>query len=138
MLKAKILFALLYDLLLLSALWFVAAIPFVMWQGEGFHTRPLSLLSFQLYLIGITYIYLTYFWLQTGQTPGLRTWHLRLQRKDDYLLTRTDATLRFIYSLISVATLGLGWFWLFFNRNNQSLHDRLSDTYIVPTQPTQD
>ncbi|MDY0136043.1 MAG: RDD family protein [Thiomicrospira sp.] len=135
MLKAKIVFALIYDLLLLLAVWFVAAIPFVIWQGEGFHTRPLALLSFQLYLLGVTYLYLSYFWLQTGQTPGLRTWHLRLQRTDDYLLTRQDATRRFAFSLLSVATLGLGWLWMLRGNKNQTLHDKLADTYIVATHP---
>lgn len=131
MLKAKIIFALFYDLLLLLAVWFVAAIPFVIWQGEGFEAHPLSLLAFQLYLLGVSYIYLSYFWLQTGQTPGLRTWKLRLIRSDNYLLTRRDATIRFVMSLISIVTFGLGWIWLFFSKNNQTLHDQLSYTQIV-------
>lgn len=138
MLKAKILFALFYDTLLLFAIWFVATLPFVIWQGENFHQQPMTLLAYQLYLIGISYIYLRYFWLQTGQTPGLRTWNLRLVRKDGYLLTSRDSLVRFIYSLLSIATLGLGWLWLFFNRNNQTLHDQFSDTQIVFTQPNSD
>ncbi|HEY9016981.1 RDD family protein [Thiomicrospira sp.] len=131
MLKAKIIFALFYDLLLLLAVWFVAAIPFVIWQGEGFETQPMTLLAFQIYLLGVSYIYLSYFWLQTGQTPGLRTWKLRLVRTDNYLLTRRDATVRFVLSLFSIVTLGFGWVWLWFSKNNQSLHDQLAFTHIV-------
>lgn len=131
MLKAKIIFALFYDLLLLLAVWFVAAIPFLIWQGEGFETEPMTVLAFQIYLIGISYIYLSYFWLQTGQTPGLRTWKLRLIRTDNYLLTRRDATVRFVMSLLSIATFGAGWLWLWFSKNHQTLHDQLSYTQIV-------
>lgn len=131
MLKAKIIFALFYDLLLLLAVWFVAAIPFVIWRGEGFEAQPMTLLAFQIYLLGVSYIYLSYFWLQTGQTPGLRTWKLRLIRSDNYLLTRRDATIRFVMSLVSIATLGLGWLWLLFSKKNQTLHDQLSFTQIV-------
>lgn len=134
MLKAKILFALFYDTILLLSVLFFASIPFVMWQGEGFESQPLTLLSFQLYLLGISYIYFSYFWLQTGQTPGLRTWKLRLIRQDGYLLTRRDSLVRFLFSLLSVATLGLGWLWVWLNPNAQSLHDKLSDTHIISTE----
>ncbi len=57
----KIIFAFFYDLLLLCALWFVATIPFLIWQGESFAQTPLMLLAFQIYLIAISYIYLTFF-----------------------------------------------------------------------------
>lgn len=133
MLKAKIIFALFYDLILLLSVLFFASIPFVLWQGEHFADQPLTLLSFQLYLLGVSYIYLSYFWLQTGQTPGLRTWKLRLVRQDGYLLTRKDSVLRFMFSLLSLATLGLGWLWLFFSPSGLSLHDQLSYTRIVAT-----
>ncbi|WFE68754.1 RDD family protein [Thiomicrospira sp. R3] len=131
MLNVKIIFALLYDLLLLLALWFAAALPFVIWQGPGFEKNPFTLIVFQLYLLIISYIYLSFFWLQTGQTPGLRTWKLRLIRLDGYLPTRHDANKRFFFCLISIATLGLGWLWLFFNQQGQTLHDRLSNTKII-------
>lgn len=132
MLKTKILFALFYDLILLLSVLFFASLPFVLWQGDDFASKPLSLLSYQIYLLGVSYIYLSYFWLITGQTPGLRTWKLKLVRQDGYLLTRKDSVLRFLFSLVSIATLGLGWLWLFFNSNNLSLHDQLSDTRIIP------
>lgn len=131
MLKTKIIFAFLYDLLLLIAVWFFAALPFVLWQGPGFEKNPMTLLAFQIYLVAISYIYLSYFWLQTGQTPGLRTWQLRLVRKDQYLLTRHDATMRFLYSILSIATLGLGWLWLLFNKDHQTLHDYMANTQII-------
>ncbi|UQB42999.1 RDD family protein [Thiomicrospira microaerophila] len=134
MLNAKIIFALLYDLLLLFAVWFFAALPFVIWQGPGFEKNPLTLVIFQLYLVMISYVYLSYFWLQTGQTPGLRTWKLRLVRLDGYLPTRHDANKRFFFSLISIASLGLGWIWLFFNNQGQTLHDRLSHTQIIHSE----
>lgn len=130
MLQVKILFALLYDTLLLLSVLFVTSIPYLLWQGEGFTDKPLNLLIYQIYLLTISYIYLSYFWLQTGQTPGLRTWKLRLTRQDDYILTRRDSIMRFIFSLISLATLGLGWLWMFVSPNKQSLHDQLSHTKI--------
>lgn len=124
----KIVFALVYDFILLLAVWFFAAIPVVLWQGGSLETKPFATLALQIYLLGITYIYLSYFWTQSGQTPGLRTWKLQLQREDGYLLTRHNANVRFMWSvlLFGVALVGL----LFGKK--QLLHDQLAKTRIVP------
>ncbi|AEG31224.1 RDD family protein [Thiomicrospira cyclica] len=136
--KTKIIFALLYDLLLLMAVWFFVAIPFVLWQGNSIQTSSATLFAFQVYLLGTTYIYLSYFWLQTGQTPGLRTWQLQLVRTDGYILTRRDSYIRFLFSIISVATLGLGWLWLFFNNRHQTFHDMMANTQIIAVKASDD
>ncbi len=127
MLAFKIIFAFLYDLLLLTAVWFFAAIPFVIWQGGNFSSQPFTLLSFQLYLLAITYFYLSYFWIQTGQTPGLRSWKLQLVRKDGFLLTRQDANLRFITATL---LFWIGWITLFTSKR-QTLQDHLAQTKII-------
>jgi len=123
----KIIFAFFYDLLLLCAVWFVASIPFVLWQGEGFDKKPLILLAFQIYLIAITYIYLTHFWTQSGQTPGLKTWNLQLVREDGYLLTRHNANLRFALTALLFL---IGWIGLLTSKK-QLLQDSLSKTKII-------
>ncbi|WP_028486155.1 RDD family protein [Thiomicrorhabdus chilensis] len=128
--RFKILFALGYDFILLCAVWFMAALPYVLWQGETLQNRPAASLGFQLYLLAITYFYLTYFWTQSGQTPGLRTWKLKLVREDGYLLTRHNANLRFLWTVLFCL---IGWITLFTSRKQQSLQDILSKTKIVPT-----
>jgi uncharacterized RDD family membrane protein YckC len=127
MLPIKIIFAFLYDLLLLFALWFVSAIPFVVWQGESLQNDFNSRLAFQFYLIAITYVYLTYFWTLNGQSPGLRVWKLRIQRQDGYLLTRHNANIRFVLGIIFFS---IGWVFLFFIK--KTLQDKLASTEIVP------
>lgn len=127
--RFKILFALLYDLILLLAVWFFAALPYVLWQGENFQHSPVANLGFQLYLLGITYLYLTYFWTTNGQTPGLRTWKLHLVREDGYLLTRHNANVRFIWTVLFCL---IGWVTLFISPRQQSLQDLLAKTKIVP------
>lgn len=124
----KILFANLYDLLLLLAVWFAAAIPFVIWQGGSFADKPAITLAFQIYMIAVTYVYLTYFWLQSGQTPGLRTWKLQLLTENGTLLSRYHANLRFVWTMLLFP---IGWIGLFFG-NQQLLQDRLAKTQVVP------
>jgi len=127
MIGFKILFANLYDLILLIAIWFVFAIPFVLWQGKSFEDNSIMVFAFQVYILGITYIYLTYFWTQAGQTPGLRTWKLRIVNEDNSAITRYNANLRFIFTIIFFL---IGWIGLFLPKN-QLLQDRLAKTKIV-------
>lgn len=124
----KIVFALLYDFLLLMTVWFFASIPFVIWQGGSIEGKPFATLALQVYLLAITYVYLSYFWTQSGQTPGLRTWKLQLQREDGYLLTRHNANIRFLFAvlLFGFSLIGL------LMRKKQLLHDQLAKTRIVP------
>lgn len=127
----KIISAFFYDLLLLCALWFVATIPFLIWQGESFTQKPFMLFAFQIYLIAISYIYLTFFWTQSGQTPGLRTWKLQLQREDGHLLNRHNSNIRFT---LAALLFPIGWIGLF-TPKKQLLQDILAKTKIVPIQP---
>ncbi len=124
----KILFANLYDLLLLLAIWFAAAIPFVLWQGGSFEGKTAINLAFQIYMVAITYVYLTFFWMQSGQTPGLRTWKLQLVTENNLLVGRHTANLRF---LLVMLLFPIGWIGLFFGKQ-QLLQDRLAKTKIVP------
>jgi len=130
MLSFKIFFAFLYDFILLCAIWFVAAIPFVIWQKSA-EPGAWATSLFQVYLLGITYAYLTYFWIQSGQTPGLKTWKLQLLKEDDYLLSRPQANLRFLWAVLLGS---FGWIGLFIPPKYQTLQDRLAQTKIVPTQ----
>ena len=131
MIRFKIIFALFYDLILLCAIWFVASIPFVVWQGDALQGSPIANLAFQIYLLSITYLYLSYFWINSGQTPGLRTWKLKLVREDGYLMTRFNANMRF---LLLVPLCLIGWIGLFITPKQQSLQDIFAKTKIAPIE----
>lgn len=126
----KILFAFAYDFILLCAIWIAAAFPFVLWQGGGeqLSANPYAMIGFQAYLLGVTYVYLTYFWTHNGQTPGLRVWKLALVRKDHYLMPRYQANLRFILGVIFC---WIGWVGVL-TPWKTTLQDALSHTQILP------
>ncbi|MBN2647128.1 MAG: RDD family protein [Thiotrichales bacterium] len=125
--RFKILFALFYDVILLIAVWMAASVPFVIWQGGNFAGNAKITLAFQIYLIAITYLYLSYFWLQSGQTPGLRTWKLQLLDENNRLLGRYQANLRFLWLILLFL---ISWIGLF-TPKKQLLHDQLAKTKIV-------
>lgn len=128
MFAMKVIFAFFYDFILLFAVWFFAAIPFVVWQGDNLQTQNTAMVAFQAYLLGVTYVYLTFFWTKSGQTPGLRTWKLRLQTTEGYLLNRHQANIRF---LLGILLFLIGWI-LLFTPYKQTLQDKLAQTEIVP------
>jgi len=126
----KILFANLYDILLLLAIWFAAAVPFVLWQGEALESSGAVTLALQIYIIAITYVYLTYFWTQSGQTPGLRTWKLQLVTEDNRIPSRHTANMRFIFTVLFFL---IGWIGLFLPKK-QLLQDQFAKTKIIAVE----
>lgn len=78
---------------------------------------------------------LIYYWYflsrQNGQTPGKNVMKIRVVKVDGSPLSDTDAILRYIGYLINSAVFGLGWIWAFFDSNQQGLHDKIVNTYVV-------
>ena len=71
------------------------------------------------------------FWWYGGQTPGLRTWRLRVVRSDGGPLSPREAAFRFVLAIPSVALLGFGFWWVLVDGEGRSWHDRLSGTRLT-------
>ncbi len=131
---AKMLFrnlaALVYDLLILPAILFIAAIPTVFIDnGEPFQQGWPRLLL-QLWLLGVAFVFLGLSWVRGGQTIGMRAWRIRLVSDDGQTLRWSQAARRFLAGLLNLALGGLG-FLLLLRPPYRSLHDRLSSTHLV-------
>lgn len=77
--------------------------------------------------------YFVYFWSGhgKGQTPGMRRMNVRLIRTDGTYPSLGRAFLRNIGLGIGVLCLGLGVFWVAFDRQKQGWHDKMADTYVI-------
>ncbi len=120
-----------YDALLLLAILFfatAAALPFN--EGEAFTN---SNILYPGYLLGISFLYFGWFWTHGGQTPGLKTWKLRVLDSDQRPITWKQAFFRFIFGFFSWALLGVGFLWIMIDKKKLSWHDRLSKTRLYPT-----
>ena len=117
-----------YDALLLGALWMFSTLLVVMARGEPI---PPSNLPYQLLLLATTAAFYIGFWMRGGQTLGMRAWRLKVEREPGLPLDLRTATLRFLGGALSVATLGLGLLWLWVDRDELALHDRLSRTRVI-------
>jgi uncharacterized RDD family membrane protein YckC len=121
--------AMVYELLLVTAVLFIAALPFLYLVGNA-ETGWLHHL-FQMYILGVLFAYFSAFWLRSGQTLAMKTWRIRLVNPDGTRLTRKQAALRFIIALFGLLLAGFGFWWALFDRDRQFLHDRIVGTRLV-------
>jgi uncharacterized RDD family membrane protein YckC len=85
---------------------------------------------FRVYLVAVTVIFYAAFWTR-GETLGLRAWKLRLVGPDGRPPGWGRALLRCAAAVLSWLPLGLGFFWVLFDRDRRAWHDRLSGTRLV-------
>jgi uncharacterized RDD family membrane protein YckC len=93
------------------------------------HRSPL-LFALEVLVVGGFYIY---FWRRNGQTLGMQAWRLRL---DDAAAggarpSTRQCLLRLAVGLVSLACAGLGYWWLWIDKERRTWHDRASNTQVV-------
>jgi uncharacterized RDD family membrane protein YckC len=116
-----------YDGLLLVALWMIAAAVVIVPTGR--EIEPGSTV-FQLYLLAVAWIYLAVCWRLGGQTLGMKAWRIRLVG-DQYPISWITTLVRFIVALASLLCFGLGLLWSLFHPRNATWHDLASKTFLV-------
>lgn len=89
--------ALFYDCLLLSGIILVAFIPITYLTSQGIVARDNPI--FQIYLVGVCFLYFGWFWTRNGKTLGMRIWHIKIQGLDNNLISWPQALARFLTGL---------------------------------------
>ena len=125
---------LIYDSLLIAAIIIVASLLLVFINGE--YPKPGTLLSVIQFLISILVgpLFYSYFWLTNdGQTTGMQAWKIKLVSSNESKLNMKQTYLRCLISVISFLFIGIGYFWILFNKNNLSWSDIATKTRVVKT-----
>lgn len=81
-------------------------------------------------------VYHVIFWAWKGTTIGGIICQLRLVRVDGQALTLSDALIRALTGVFSVAALGIGFLWILRDEQRQSWHDLVAGTYVVKVPRT--
>jgi uncharacterized RDD family membrane protein YckC len=124
--------ALIYDLLPLLGLWFLAGVIGVAITGGAFDAHRLDhKILMQTLLLAFSAGYFVISWSRGGQTIGMRAWKMRLTMQDGSCLAWPRALLRFFLACVSLVLLGIGFWWSLFDPQRRSLHDIVCDTRMI-------
>lgn len=122
--------AIVYDLLLILALLFLATIPFIAIRG-GEPVEASGNLPYQLTLATVVFVFFVGFWSRGGRTLGMQSWGLRVETDAGQIPTVMQASLRFFVAILSWLPIGLGYLWQLWDKDQLTWHDRLSNTRLV-------
>ena len=126
--------AVLYDALLVVALMMIVTAAFLpLTGGEAITYERVGALEYvyRLTLLSVVVGFFGVFWTRRGQTLGMAAWRLRLERIDGGVLTWRDVLIRLGGACVSWAALGLGYFWIWIDRDRLAWHDRWSGTRVI-------
>ena len=118
--------AMLYDAMIVLAVWLLTLFVAVA-VHNGAVVGPLI----QSILFVEMYSFFSYFWVWRGQTVGMRAWGLSVETSDGTPMRLAQALLRFIGAMLSFATLGIGYLWMYVDPDRRAWPDMLSRTHIV-------
>ncbi len=121
--------AMAYDALVVVAIWVATIVALVTLLGDAVVGAWVqSILFIELYA------FFAFFWCRRGQTLGMLAWRLRVVPNVGQAITPRQALWRFLGGLASLATLGLGYFWMWFDSEQRTWPDRFSDSTVIRTQ----
>jgi uncharacterized RDD family membrane protein YckC len=126
--------ALLYDGLLLLGVLMVATalfLPFTGGEAVDAQQHPLLEFGYRAMLLLLVVGFFGLFWTRSGQTLGMASWRIKVEREDGTLLGWGDTLRRLGWALVSLLPLGLGLLWVMVDPQKRAWHDRLSRTRVV-------
>ena len=120
--------AILYDSLLIIAMWLITTLLLVAFINDG------TALQGPLYQFGLYFeacLFYSYFWRLRGQTLGMQVWKIKLVSQSLQTLSWQECFARLFFALVSVSMLGLGFIWMLFDPDRLTWHDRASGPRVV-------
>ena len=120
--------AMLYDAFLIVAIWMTSTTLLVALMSDGAEIKGIL---FQLFLYTELALFYIYFWRATGQTLGMQVWKIRTLTLEGEILSYRQCAVRFLAATLSVLAAGLGFAWMYFNKERLTLHDLVSNSHVV-------
>ena len=115
-----------YDAMIVLAIWLLT-----LFAGVAIHNGAIVGPLVQSVLFTELFAFFAYFWVSRGQTVGMLAWNLRLETDTGTALRPAQALLRFIGALLSFATLGVGYLWMYVDPDRRTWPDMLSKSRVV-------
>jgi len=131
-LKAGILrrvLAIIYDLIIFLSLIMVFTLIVVILRSG--REVPYSATWFTLVIIILHFCFFMWFWINGGQTLGMRAWKIKVVNKEGKPIDFSSALRRYLSSFSIFLPPGFCFIWSFIDKENIFLNDRLSQTIII-------
>ena len=133
--------AMLYDSLLVFGVLFAATLPALFLGGNGdaaieneqvVHELPVvGGWPFQLYLLTVFIAFFCWFWRRDGQTLGMQAWRLKVEDMAGNRISIVQCLQRLAGATVSLGCGGIGYWWIWIDKDGMSWHDRWSKTRVV-------
>lgn len=126
--------AMLYDSLVVIAIMMgVTAALLPLTGGEAITNERYGALeyAYRALLLIIIVMFFGVFWTRRGQTLGMAAWRLKIEREDGSLLRWSDVLKRLAAATVSLLAVGLGYFWIWIDRDRLAWPDRWTRTRVV-------
>ena len=123
-----------YDLFPLVGLWIVAAALWVLAFHDVYdpqHPQPALRALLGVWLLVVAGAYFVVSWTLVGATIGMRAWKLKLVRDDATRIDARTAMIRYVLALVSLAALGCGFWYAWFDADGRAWHDRVCRTRMM-------
>lgn len=131
----KILGLITYDcLVVLTLLLTATTVLFILLTALGFNTPQPDSIYFRAYLFSviISYYHICWAYIQNGQTIGMRAWNVSIiNNSQNNSFTISQTILRVIGGIAGFLCFGLGYIWMYFNKEHKSWADYLSNSKLV-------
>ena len=126
------LFAIFYDCFLLIAILFViSAISMALNHGKAIERDNIYFPLYFSVILGACYLYFSWFWINGGQTLGMKTWQIKILAADNTSISWKTTAIRFVTAIFSWGIFTLGLLWALVDKKNRCWHDLSSGTYLV-------
>ncbi|CAA0087478.1 Uncharacterised protein [Zhongshania aliphaticivorans] len=135
--------AIVYDGFLLFAVLFVATlIPAFILSPESFSATPannsvvheldipLQGWLYRAYLLMLIIIFYGWFWRKSGQTLGMQAWRIKIEHQNGGKPSWGQCIIRVAVGAISLAAGGMGYWWIWLDKDGLAWHDRASRTVL--------
>ncbi len=131
--------ALLYDAFLVAAIWM--SLGFVLQMIFGTDTSQLEdgrvvveplyrVLVFAM-MVSTAATFYIWFWRRTGQTLGMIAWRIKVLSHDNTHISFKPGLIRFFAAWPAFWIGGLGYLWMYIDKDGDALHEKLSRSKTV-------
>lgn len=84
-----------------------------------------------IYMIVVIVSFYIYFWRKSGQTLAMQAWRIRVDSNTGGRPTWKQCFVRIAMGFVSLLCGGMGYWWIWIDKQGASWHDRASNTRVV-------